>query len=73
MNWLLMMIHCGWNTMRHLAQGKTAVEAAEIASHYGYELGHTQWGRQIGINDPDLDRTVQVVCPDCGAEQWGKG
>lgn len=55
-----------------LAQGKSPEEAAKIADLYGYGPGRTQWGRQIYITDFHLDRNVQVVCPDCNAEQWDK-
>lgn len=46
-------------------QGKSEAEADEIAAHYGYGPGRTQWGRQIGIYDMHKDRTVATQCPDC--------
>lgn len=47
-----------------IQQGKTPEEAARIASNYGYKPGHTQWGRQIGI-EYDNDCIEEWQCPDC--------
>ncbi len=47
-------------------QGNTLEEATKIAKEsYGYQPGHTKWGRQIGIYCMERDRTVNRQCPDC--------
>lgn len=47
-------------------------EAEELADNYAEAYGATrtkgQWGRQIGIYNLELDRTVMWKCPDCGHE-----
>ena len=47
-------------------------EAAQRADRYAECYGATrtkgQWGRQIGIYDMELDRTVRWQCPDCKHE-----
>ena len=40
-------------------------KALETAKMYGATKETGQWGRQIGIYDTDLDRTVEHKCPDC--------
>ena len=51
-------------------QDNTLEEATKIATEcYGYGPGHTKWGRQIGIYNIYLDRTVDTQCPDCKGMQ----
>lgn len=51
--------------------GYTHEKALEIAGNYGATETKGQWGREIGIYDMDLDRTVAYRCPDCGGE-WAR-
>lgn len=65
--------HCGANLdggdilETFIAQGKTPEKAAEIAANYGYRSGHSQWGRQIGL-EFDNDCIEYWQCPDCNGK-----
>lgn len=49
-----------------LDRGDTPEKARETANLYGYDKGHTRWGREIGISEND--RVARWKCPDCGHE-----
>ena len=43
-------------------------KALETAKLYGATKTEGRWGRQIGIYDMELDRTIKWKCPDCNYE-----
>jgi predicted nucleic-acid-binding Zn-ribbon protein len=57
--------HCGTNLMGELipleaiSKGFYPVLCRECG-------GRNHYGRQIARVDPDLDRVVEYMCPDCG-------
>lgn len=65
--------HCGTNLdggdilEYFIASGRTREQAMETARNYGYRKGHTQWGRQIGI-EYDHDCIEEWQCPDCNGK-----
>lgn len=56
-----------WDTMLGQSGGDEK-EADRKAAFYGATRTSGKWGRQIGIYDDELDRTVRWQCPDCGHE-----
>ena len=52
-----------------LEQGHSPEQALDYAKGYGATATEGRWGREIGIYDIDLDRTVAWRCPDCN-HQW---
>jgi predicted RNA-binding Zn-ribbon protein involved in translation (DUF1610 family) len=55
--------HCGSSLI-----GDPIPAELVAAGHYG---DSTHWRREIGIVDPDRDRVVEWVCPDCGG-RWDR-
>jgi predicted RNA-binding Zn-ribbon protein involved in translation (DUF1610 family) len=56
-----------WQTFFDRYQSEA--EADRAAEMYGATREKGQWGREIGIYDMNLDRTVMWQCPDC-EHQW---
>ena len=46
-------------------------KADRTAEAYGATREKGKWGREIGIYDTELDRTVAFECPDC-KHKWEK-
>lgn len=59
-----------YDTMLEQCDGDVE-KATERAASYGATPTKGQWGRQLGIYDRDLDRTVAYRCPDCKHE-WSR-
>lgn len=65
--------HCGLNfdggniIDTFIKMGRTKEEAEEVASHYGYGPGRTQWDKRLNVilYDEQYNKTKYWECPEC--------